>query len=117
MPQEIEAFYLLPAIRRELVIGLLKAGLSQRQIAEKLGITEAAVSQYMKGKRAAGKIRFDGKVEEEIKKAVDRILKNSDVMEELHCICNVCKEEMVLCRIHRAEGKVPENCKLCLKGD
>jgi len=116
MPQEIETYYLLPAIRREFVLCMLKEGLAQRQIAEKLGITEAAVSQYMKGRRA-GKIKFEDKIEAEIKNSVSRILgSKTTVLEEMRLICGICKKEMVLCRIHMAECAVPDNCRICLEG-
>ena len=57
-PQELEVWYILPAIRRELTISLKEEGLKQRQVAEILGVTEAAVSQYIKSKRAKA-IKFN----------------------------------------------------------
>ena len=48
MPQEIEVWYIIPAVRRELAKSMVKIGLKQKQIAVTLGITEAAVSQYLK---------------------------------------------------------------------
>ena len=51
-PQEIEVWYVLPAIRKELVVTLKEKNLTQKKIAEFLNITEAAVSQYIKQKRA-----------------------------------------------------------------
>ena len=51
-PQEVEVFYVLPAIRRALAKAMIVQGLSQREVAKRLGLTEGAVSQYMHGKRA-----------------------------------------------------------------
>ncbi|MBA3044390.1 helix-turn-helix domain-containing protein, partial [archaeon] len=47
MPCEVIIWYILPGIRREITKSLLKNGLSQREVAKKLGITDAAVSQYL----------------------------------------------------------------------
>ena len=47
-PQEIEVWYILPAIRKELVVVLKESGLTQRKIAGMLKVTEAAISQYSK---------------------------------------------------------------------
>ena len=53
MPQEIEVWYLIPALRKELARIFIKDyGLAQKKAAELLGISGAAVSQYVKEKRA-----------------------------------------------------------------
>ena len=49
--QEIEVWYVIPAIRKEIAKGLVKKGLKQRAVARKLEITDAAVSQYFNSKR------------------------------------------------------------------
>ena len=53
LPQELEIWYLIPALRRELTkIFISDFKLSQKKISEILGITESAVSQYQNSKRA-----------------------------------------------------------------
>ena len=48
---------LLPPMRAEMVLRLVqKQGLSQSDAAKRLGITRAAVSQYMSRKRGAGEV-------------------------------------------------------------
>jgi predicted transcriptional regulator len=48
---------LLPPMRAEMVSRLIqKQGISQSDAAKKLGITRAAVSQYMSRKRGAGEV-------------------------------------------------------------
>ena len=69
MPQEIEVRYILPSLRKELAIQMNKKGLKQRKIANLLGLTPAAISQYIKEKR--GSIKFQDKIQKEIKKATD----------------------------------------------
>ena len=58
MPQEIEVWYLIPALRREFTRIFIKDyGLTQKQTADILGITEAAISQYLRLK-IANQIKF-----------------------------------------------------------
>lgn len=54
-PCESAAKYKVPAIKAKLARDLKKKGCSQKEIAKLLGVTEAAVSQYLSGKRAKGK--------------------------------------------------------------
>ena len=116
MPQEIEVWYLLPAIRREFAREMSKRGVKQREISRILGITEAAVSQYINYKRASG-IRFSKDISREIKASVDRLEKNSDnVIEEMQRICRLCKDDKTLCRIHKKHGKIPSKCDVCFSG-
>ena len=51
LPCEQALWYVLPQIRAELAMELVKQGLSQREAADALGITPAAVSQYLHKKR------------------------------------------------------------------
>lgn len=52
-PCEGAIWHILPYIRAGLARELAKQGLTQETIAEKLGLTQAAVSQYISGKRAS----------------------------------------------------------------
>lgn len=62
--QEIETYYLIPAIRRELAKLMIKKGKSQHEVAEKLRLTKSAVSQYVSGKRGKKFILEAGIVKE-----------------------------------------------------
>ena len=67
--------------------------LTQRKVAEKLGVTEAAVSRYISGKRGKEK-KFDENIMHEIKKSANTILKEKRktiVIEEICRICNLLK--------------------------
>ena len=115
MPQEIELWYIIPAIRKELSIALKELNLSQRDIAKKLGVTESAVSQYFKDKRAIN-VHFNDKVMSEIKNSAKEILRKRDVMNEILRICNFIRSEKVLCTYHKLHDQnVPEGCEICLK--
>lgn len=114
LPQELEIWYLIPAIRKSLAKDLIKEGLSQREAAKKLGVTEAAISQYLKGKRAEN-IRFGEKIELEIKNSAEKILKGGSSVREIQLICRECRKSMVLCRIHKKHGHVSAECNVCLR--
>jgi len=106
LPQKTELFYLIPALRKELVLVLMKKGLSGKEAAAMLCITKAAVSQYGHFKRARG-IKFPSEIKKEIEKSAELIFKGKDkkiastreivrlldIIRETHYICEVCKEE------------------------
>jgi predicted transcriptional regulator len=86
---EESVWYILPLIRKEFAKSLIKDhGLTQRKAAEKLGITEAAVSQYISKKRGDLKIS-DPTIKKEIKVSTKRIA-NGDVEVMKIEICRVC---------------------------
>ena len=116
MPQEIMVWYVLPAIRRELSKTLIKEHkLTQKQVAELLGITEAAVSQYLKSKRAKDVI-FDEQVLAQIRKSADKIVENKEsLVPEIQKICNHIDVKLMVCELHKKHsGFVPDNCDICL---
>ncbi|VVB62322.1 Uncharacterised protein [uncultured archaeon] len=82
-------WYLLPLIRKEFAKSLIKDhGLTQRKAAEKLGITEAAVSQYVLKKRGDLKVK-DVKIRQEIKTSTKRIM-NGDFQVMKTETCRIC---------------------------
>ncbi len=102
LPQEIEVWYVIPAIRRELARLLTQEhGLSYEKAGEFLGITKAAISQYNKNKRAS-KINLKPIILREIEKAAKRMIKDKEV---------TTKEILRILRIMR-ERRIPfEVCK------
>ena len=113
MPQEIEVWYVIPAIRRELAKVMAGRGMTQKKIAERLGVTEAAISQYMKSKRASG-VKFNKQLMNEISRSAEMIASGSCVVKETQRICDICKTNLTLCEIHRMHGAPGENCRACL---
>ena len=78
LPQEIEVWYLIPAMRRELARLLTqKHGLSYEKAGEVLGISKAAISQYNKNKRAS-KVYLHSRVLKELERAVKSIGKDKE---------------------------------------
>ena len=89
---------ILPAIRRELAKNLIKDhNLSQRRVADILGITEAAVSRYISGKRGLFEIS-DEKILKEIKRSTDRIVTENGktMITEICRICNILKSTKLI---------------------
>ena len=87
VPCEVITWYILPVIRRELATKLVKQhGITQKKTAELLGLTDAAISQYVSKKR--GKIDIGDTGAEEFDKSAQRILDGQPVNKE---ICRLCK--------------------------
>ncbi len=113
-PQEIEVWYILPSIRKELTKSLLKQGLTQKEISLKLGITESAISQYLKEKRA-NSIKFEDDIKKAIEKAAKRISLKGNVMKEITKINNMMRKNKFICKVHHMYDKnLPENCDVCI---
>ncbi|MFC1697236.1 transcriptional regulator [Nanoarchaeota archaeon] len=114
-PQELEVWYILPAIRKEFAEIMVKRGMKQKEVASILGLSEAAVSQYFKEKRAT-EIEFDKKMIKEIEKSVDIVIKdNEKIMGEVQRILNLSRKSKVLCKLHHKKSdNIPDKCKICL---
>lgn len=117
-PQEIEVWYILPAIRKKIALKLIEKDLPQKKVAEIMGITPAAVSQYKKQKRAKEEI-FDREMELELEKSVNKISKNkSHLANEIIHLNNLIKKKGIVCKIYNKicalkGNKV--NCPYCKK--
>jgi len=92
----------LPVIRKELAVSMINSfGLTQKETAEKLGVTPAAVCQYISRKR--GKIEItDEKINEEIKVSAERIIQNGNgsVIPETCRICKIIRSKRVFSLIY-----------------
>ena len=89
-PCEYIVWHGLPIIRKGIAISMIKDdGLNQKETAERLGITPAAVSQYLSGKR--GKMNtIDKELCKEMNRSAKRIIQIGDetLVSE---ICRLCK--------------------------
>jgi predicted transcriptional regulator len=115
LPAEIEAFYVIPAVRRELARLLVARGLTQRAIAQKLGVTEPAVSQYLANKRGIP-YEYPENVARELEAAADRIKAANDssaARAEIAQLCDRIRDERVMCGIHRKHTTVKDGCSTC----
>ena len=96
----------LPVIRKEIAESMINNyGLNQKETAEKLGLTPAAVCQYISKKR--GKIKIiDEKVLGEIDESANRIIND-------HGGASIIEETCRLCKIMRVRGLFPFFCNAC----
>ena len=103
-PQEIEVKYILPAIRRELALSMLNLGLNQNEISKRLGITKAAISQYLSKKRAK-EVEFNKLMKNKIKIAANNIIKNGLTIREINNLIFLFRKNKITCKIHRRYDK------------
>jgi predicted transcriptional regulator len=95
----------LPVIRREIAESMINNfGLSQKEAAEKLGITPAAVCQYISKKRGRLEITNED-VLEEIKASAERIINNGND--------NVIPETCRICKMFRSTDEFSFLCPAC----
>lgn len=114
-PCELIIWYLLPGIRSQLAKELVELGFSQQEVGRRLGITQAAVSQYVSDKRGKSK-GFEPEIMEMIKGLAEDIAsdKVDNLIPEICEICVKAKEDRMLCRLHGEHERVPEDCDICL---
>jgi len=89
-PCEIIVWDILPCIRRELAKNMAEMGLNETKIAEAIGVTVAAVSQYLSNKRGA-QTSFDDEIQKEIKKSAQKVIDGEDSAKEICRICTLIK--------------------------
>ena len=95
----------LPVIRREIAESMINNfGLTQKETAAKLGLTPAAVCQYVSKKRGRMEIA-DEKVLLEIKISAERIIANGSD--------NVIPETCRICKMLRSTHAFPGFCNVC----
>ncbi|MAG02242.1 transcriptional regulator [Candidatus Pacearchaeota archaeon] len=115
MPQEIEVWYLIPGLRRELAKILINEyELSQKEVADLLRITESAVSQYLKLKRGA-EMKFSEDELVEVKKYAEKMIGDRENSNDyLYKLCLKFRGSENLCELHRKhDSTLPEKCDLC----
>ena len=117
IPCEIVVWYVLPMIRREVSKELVYThGMTQAEVARRFGVTDAAISQYLKKKRGGNAIIDDTPLypefQEEVKVSAARIAEDkSDFSNEMCRLCCVVKKSGLLAVIYKAQtGVTPPNC-------
>ena len=119
MPQEIEVWYIIPAIRRELAKSMIdNFKLTQKQVSDHMCLTEAAVSQYLSSKRAKEVIFSEAIIEEVKKSAVKIMADKKTLVPEMIRLCNLTAVKHVMCDIHKKQDVgLPEGCEICFDED
>jgi len=123
LPSELVVDRFLPTVRAMLATRLADRGLTQKEIAAELGVTQAAVSKYVGGE-GGGDDRF--RDDPETVATVDRIadglasgeLDGYDALAELLALIRNLEDRGPICELH--EEAMPElqglGCDLCVRG-
>ncbi len=82
-----------PGIRKELAEQLVDKGLSQGQAADHLGVSRAAVSQYLSKKRG-DLVDFDEPMQQEFATSAQRIIDGGDAVTEMCRLCQLAKKTL-----------------------
>ncbi len=117
IPCEVVVWYILPIIRREVARELVNEhGLTQAQVARKFGVTDAAISQYLKKKRGVKadfeKSKAYSAFLDEISKTADNLANEKSLFEAEMCrLCGVVKRIGLLDEVYLEEfGVYPPEC-------
>jgi len=130
LPSEIESKLLIPAVRailsRELVI---EKGLKEEEVARMLGITQAAVSNYLRGTRGdnelIAKLMSLSEIMSMIKEISNDLSTNraytAKTLSKFIALCNYMRYSLIICDAHHSlerniDEKVCEQCKIILTG-
>jgi hypothetical protein len=116
LPQEIDVWYVLPALRRELAKIFIKDyEKSQKEVAQILGITEAAISQYINDKRA-NELVFTEEEVAKIKDTAKQLVNDKEnVMGYMTKLLHRFRGTESVCKLHRKLDRcVPTNCDICM---
>ncbi|NGM69336.1 helix-turn-helix domain-containing protein [Natronolimnobius sp. AArcel1] len=123
LPNELVVDHFLPTVRAMLATRLSDRGLTQQEIADELGVTQAAVSKYVSGE-SGGDDRF--RDHPETVATVDRIadglaggeMDSYDALAELLSLIRSLEDRGPICELH--EEEMPElrglGCDLCVRG-
>ncbi len=124
LPSEIEAKSLIPAVRAILAKKLIKEySLKEEDAARVLGITQAAVSNYVRGTR--GDVELISKLESvrEVMRMIDDIAKDlstnkaytPSTLAKFVGLCNYMRYTLIICDVHHSiESNIDEQiCEQC----
>jgi len=114
-PQEIEVWYILPVIRRELAFAMKRKGLTGKRIADLLGVSAAAVSHYFSNKRAK-EIALKEKIKEHINDMAEEIIKQPVmIIPYTQAILKMFWDDGIVCDLHKEHCEdLPEDCERCM---
>ncbi|MFX1511749.1 MAG: hypothetical protein ACFFCQ_04120 [Promethearchaeota archaeon] len=123
--EEIVARYLIPAIKREMSEELAIRDYKQTEIAKILHVTPAAITHYLKQKRAQ-RVHFPPKLRREIRLSINNLIEDKEkpitpsfLRQELIRIIDMARCEKILCELHKElDSSAPEDCcDLCRRQD
>jgi predicted transcriptional regulator len=119
---EITTQIILPAMRALVAKNLIeKYKLNQQEAASKLGVTQAAISQYRRDLRGS-RLRIlekDKNVMEEIERFTDRIVSGGfNSLSAMKAFCDICRtirSKKLICEAHMKNFPELKECKICFE--
>lgn len=119
---EIIVQNVLPVVRALVAKDLTERHkLTQQSIAKKLGVSQAAISQYIRELRGfkAKNLQRDKTVTDEIEKLSSRIASGDlNVLSATDEMCNICRtirKKKLICELHVESFPSLEKCTICLE--
>jgi predicted transcriptional regulator len=126
LPFEIESKAIIPAIRAILALKLIdKYGMREDDVAKAVGITQAAVSNYVRCTRGNRKVMERLLMTREIMDIVEDIaadlaksrIYTPDTMLRFMEICNLIRSTLIICEVHHdiesdIDETICEECKI-----
>ncbi|MDF1532357.1 MAG: transcriptional regulator [ANME-2 cluster archaeon] len=118
-PCEIMVHKVLPAIRAELArIMMQELDMPQQEIARRLAVSKAAVSQYASAKRGAD-TDFSDDIKKDIRVLADAVATGDDTARLIEEFCDICKNIQTSGWLYRenhgSSEFVHEDCTHCMK--
>jgi len=123
LPSEIVVERFLPTARSMLAAALADRGFAQREIATRLGVSQAAVSQYLAGERP-GEARFaeHPRMQATVERIADGFdagtMDDYEALAELLELVRAFEDRGPICAVHEEEMPALEGmgCDLCVRG-
>ncbi|MGN6631938.1 MAG: transcriptional regulator [Nitrososphaeraceae archaeon] len=131
LPAEIEAKSLIPAIRAILAVKLIREyKMKEELVARALGITQAAVSNYIRGTRGDTDLITKLTSFQEVMRMIDEIARDLAgnnaytpfTMSKFLQLCNYMRFTMIICDVHHdiesnIDEQMCEQCKVSMIGN
>jgi uncharacterized protein len=131
LPAEIEAKSLIPAIRAILAVKLIREYKMKEELAARaLGITQAAVSNYIRGTRGDTDLITKLTSFQEVMRMIDEIARDlagnnaytPSTMSKFLQLCNYMRFTLIICDVHHdiesnIDEQMCEQCKLSMIGN
>lgn len=117
MPQEMEVFYLLPALRKKIADILINDfGTKQKDVAQYFGVGKSTISQYRSSQRG-GELDFNKDELDLIQQAAESIHKNPTLCKQiLYDLSVALRGKEAMCTLHKKlDASLPDKCDLCSK--
>ncbi len=121
-PSEIVVERFLPTVRAMLARALDDRGLTQEEIADRLGVSQAAVSQYLRGTDREERFAGDERLQSTVETIADGFAAGTtdgyEALGELLAVVREFEDRGPICAVHEEEMPALEGlgCDLCVRG-